>query len=112
MGTRSRLAHCGHAFHGMYQLITPTSPPARPTRSTPVGCSPGASGRARLARLITPLTKKRTAAIRPTSCRDSKKAACSWPMDDSASRPDSVSYTHLRAHETRHDIVCRLLLEK
>src|SRR5665648_1248984 len=24
----------------------------------------------------------------------------------------SVSYTHLRAHETRHDLVCRLLLEK
>src|SRR5450756_396885 len=24
----------------------------------------------------------------------------------------SVSYTHLRAHETRHDVVCRLLLEK
>src|SRR5450756_2733888 len=24
----------------------------------------------------------------------------------------TVSYTHLRAHETRHDIVCRLLLEK
>src|SRR5450759_2079258 len=23
-----------------------------------------------------------------------------------------LSYTHLRAHETRHDIVCRLLLEK
>src|SRR5665648_395347 len=23
-----------------------------------------------------------------------------------------VSYTHLRAHKTRHDIVCRLLLEK
>src|SRR5450756_2926462 len=22
---------------------------------------------------------------------------------------DAVSYTHLRAHETRHDIVCRLL---
>src|SRR5450759_1456574 len=27
-----------------------------------------------------------------------------------ASEP--VSYTHLRAHETRHDLVCRLLLEK
>src|SRR5428012_17050 len=27
-------------------------------------------------------------------------------------RIDSVSYTHLRAHETRHDLVCRLLLEK
>src|SRR5450756_330804 len=27
-------------------------------------------------------------------------------------RPAPVSYTHLRAHETRHDLVCRLLLEK
>src|SRR5659263_139938 len=27
----------------------------------------------------------------------------------SSSQP--VSYTHLRAHETRHDLVCRLLLE-
>src|SRR5450756_2896063 len=26
--------------------------------------------------------------------------------------PGTVSYTHLRAHETRHDLVCRLLLEK
>src|SRR5665648_1236589 len=26
--------------------------------------------------------------------------------------PRPVSYTHLRAHETRHDLVCRLLLEK
>ena len=26
--------------------------------------------------------------------------------------PAAVSYTHLRAHETRHDLVCRLLLEK
>ena len=25
---------------------------------------------------------------------------------------DSVSYTHLRAHETEADLVCRLLLEK
>src|SRR5450759_5772984 len=27
-------------------------------------------------------------------------------------RSYAVSYTHLRAHETRHDLVCRLLLEK
>src|SRR5450756_229100 len=27
-------------------------------------------------------------------------------------RVAAVSYTHLRAHETRHDLVCRLLLEK
>ena len=25
---------------------------------------------------------------------------------------DAVSYTHLRAHETEADLVCRLLLEK
>src|SRR5665648_227540 len=29
-----------------------------------------------------------------------------WPTSG------AVSYTHLRAHETRHDLVCRLLLEK
>src|SRR5659263_405848 len=29
-----------------------------------------------------------------------------------AGRSGAVSYTHLRAHETRHDLVCRLLLEK
>src|SRR5665648_955728 len=28
------------------------------------------------------------------------------------SKYGAVSYTHLRAHETRHDLVCRLLLEK
>src|SRR5450756_166573 len=28
-----------------------------------------------------------------------------------ASTTEPVSYTHLRAHETRHDLVCRLLLE-
>ncbi|WDT36862.1 hypothetical protein PVA38_11765 [Streptococcus pneumoniae D39] len=27
-------------------------------------------------------------------------------------REDAVSYTHLRAHETVLDLVCRLLLEK
>src|SRR5450756_2689879 len=45
------------------------------------------------------------------------------PIPDSNGRPEhlllmiedvttAVSYTHLRAHETRHDLVCRLLLEK
>src|SRR5450759_5884691 len=32
--------------------------------------------------------------------------------DQTALGPKTVSYTHLRAHETRHDLVCRLLLEK
>ena len=26
--------------------------------------------------------------------------------------PTPVSYTHLRAHETRHELICHLLLEK
>src|SRR5450756_2566572 len=40
-----------------------------------------------------------------------------WPPDCSVAEDASqypakpVSYTHLRAHETRHDLVCRLLLE-
>src|SRR5450759_3536161 len=37
------------------------------------------------------------------------------PSGDSGTqhrRTRPVSYTHLRAHETRHDLVCRLLLEK
>ena len=32
-----------------------------------------------------------------------------WILKD---RPNAVSYTHLRAHETSQDLVCRLLLEK
>src|SRR5450756_3009335 len=34
------------------------------------------------------------------------------PRRTATSGLTSVSYTHLRAHETRHDLVCRLLLEK
>src|SRR5450759_4921848 len=33
-----------------------------------------------------------------------------WRWENFVDAP--VSYTHLRAHETRHDLVCRLLLEK
>src|SRR5450759_2822798 len=46
---------------------------------------------------------------RPPTGR-AKKPMKSTPND--ASMPEAVSYTHLRAHETRHDLVCRLLLEK
>ena len=42
---------------------------------------------------------------------------CSWPFGPAARglllyTPEAVSYTHLRAHETVLDLVCRLLLEK
>ena len=33
-------------------------------------------------------------------------------IDINAQNKDSVSYTHLRAHETPEHLVCRLLLEK
>src|SRR5450756_3135234 len=42
------------------------------------------------------------------------RASCggSWPHVARIEQSPPVSYTHLRAHETRHDLVCRLLLEK
>ena len=39
-------------------------------------------------------------------------ASLEQPLSDLHLREEPVSYTHLRAHETRHDLVCRLLLEK
>src|SRR5450756_3053976 len=35
-----------------------------------------------------------------------------WVRRDDGEGHTPVSYTHLRAHETRHDLVCRLLLDK
>ena len=35
-----------------------------------------------------------------------------YANDAEINKPTAVSYTHLRAHETREDLVCRLLLEK
>ena len=37
---------------------------------------------------------------------------CDDLLPDSGSEYHAVSYTHLRAHETVLDLVCRLLLEK
>src|SRR5450756_2719867 len=60
-------------------------------------------------------------AASPVSC-NRLSLSCTIPASDeglyicgsapSAEGSQSVSYTHLRAHETRHDLVCRLLLEK
>src|SRR5665811_2483047 len=35
-----------------------------------------------------------------------------WSGSGARNSPGTVSYTHLRAHETVLDLVCRLLLEK
>src|SRR5450756_1977416 len=43
----------------------------------------------------------------------SRPGVVAWPAFHKAiglRGPKAVSYTHLRAHETRHDLVCRLLL--
>src|SRR5450756_322412 len=47
-------------------------------------------------------------------CSSSHSSSGDWRASgsDRTSHVASVSYTHLRAHETRHDLVCRLLLEK
>src|SRR5450756_2935585 len=47
--------------------------------------------------------------VQEHGCRSSHIPASSGTAMSSS---DTVSYTHLRAHETRHDLVCRLLLEK
>src|SRR5450756_1994397 len=49
--------------------------------------------------------------LRPHRGRHAHEASRRDPATHWASTV-SVSYTHLRAHETRHDLVCRLLLEK
>ena len=46
---------------------------------------------------------------------DSWVISVQWHPEDTAARDPQqqpVSYTHLRAHETVLDLVCRLLLEK
>src|SRR5450756_2961773 len=44
--------------------------------------------------------------------RTTRRAPRRDAITPSARSAATVSYTHLRAHETRHDLVCRLLLEK
>src|SRR5665811_481136 len=78
-----------------------------------------------LSGLIGPLS------VRHTRCEDHRISPVHWPVRECQVRqtglapapgsthrtpqprsPRSVSYTHLRAHETVLDLVCRLLLEK
>src|SRR5450759_5426340 len=43
-----------------------------------------------------------------TTGPDGRQVESRVPIDRLAVGDESVSYTHLRAHETRHDLVCRL----
>ena len=50
---------------------------------------------------------------RGIGCRDlAAQAADGTGREEEVALPRPVSYTHLRAHETVLDLVCRLLLEK
>ena len=89
--------------------LTPTGQPGAAVAAT------GAQGRA-TPRGTTPRSPMRgpssTSSPMPTSPRTTSSAASrSWPSR-AAANGGSVSYTHLRAHETVLDLVCRLLLEK
>ena len=46
--------------------------------------------------------------VKPRACSSLAKEALTMPLP----KLEAVSYTHLRAHETVLDLVCRLLLEK
>ena len=50
--------------------------------------------------------------ISPDMKKETIKAQTVIARSNIQRRIGAVSYTHLRAHETREDLVCRLLLEK
>ena len=63
----------------------------------------------------TQLMARRGSGIRNVACRCTKTRQARVPRRGSrcgVPDPRAVSYTHLRAHETVLDLVCRLLLEK
>eukprot|EP00825_Cyclidium_porcatum_P014163 TRINITY_DN17569_c0_g2_i1.p6 TRINITY_DN17569_c0_g2~~TRINITY_DN17569_c0_g2_i1.p6 ORF type:complete len:105 (-),score=6.70 TRINITY_DN17569_c0_g2_i1:20-334(-) len=64
--------------------------------------------------LVYPLLPNPGAGVSPGIDRLPVRRPCPilWAQNPHVLCVDTVSYTHLRAHETRHDLVCRLLLEK
>src|SRR5674476_1572805 len=87
---------------------SPKSPegPTWSSHRAPLDALPGLCGRRLLAR-------SRTAgSITSTTTSAERSTGVSSPEALSAGTHDPVSYTHLRAHETGRNLVCRLLLEK
>ncbi|WP_460379411.1 hypothetical protein, partial [Staphylococcus aureus] len=56
----------------------------------------------------------RSTRVRSSAASDVYKRQMKWSITQSSIGfgSNAVSYTHLRAHETCADLVCRLLLEK
>ena len=73
----------------------------------------GATVRLYLERYVPPtgdLNQETQAALHVLKCIADKVAEITTTLD--RTKPTAVSYTHLRAHETKANLVCRLLLEK
>src|SRR5660398_197486 len=98
-----------------YATYTPQPPHSLTTPRTPLVFIHGASGDHRhfqpqlqnLGNLI---------CVSAWTCRDTGSLPDphrrQWVDTPTQWGPGSVSYTHLRAHETKANLVCRLLLEK
>src|SRR5450759_5856858 len=106
----ARQAACGETESGLpCTSCTRKAPPQLLNRS-PSGNYPGFAGR--------PRSRRRwrdefihSASIRRQSNQPAGLGAKARHDCRRHAAIESVSYTHLRAHETRHDLVCRLLLE-
>src|SRR5660398_226066 len=119
--------------------ISPRELPFPPSAKPPVGTSSGVSGRSPGMSLVASATgispSKSTPSLSPSDCcsKSTPPTSSSWTppgrkqlqarTDDTTANPrksehtpvcqiQPVSYTHLRAHETKANLVCRLLLEK
>src|SRR5664280_1491500 len=101
------------------RLIPDTVAPPRPTLVTPRRWGCGENSRTFKLTLTTPV---KTASAPTTTGSPATHSDCIWlPISTIPSKsrrsfhgsptccPSSVSYTHLRAHETVLDLVCRLL---
>src|SRR5660397_280686 len=69
-------------------------------------------GSVRVFRGATSFRTRSTSISAPPPGNESNPAACSRMRVSLTVSPLPVSYTHLRAHETKANLVCRLLLEK
>src|SRR5450759_2544935 len=94
-------------FHFSKSALTNAAPSSGvvPRGSAPTFANAALSSGLFNAFLIAVLSFVLMSAVTPTGVNTVSQRSTLKPL-----RP--VSYTHLRAHETRHDLVCRLLLEK
>src|SRR5450759_655031 len=121
-GTRSAPSALSTLFHGVVRISSTAAETDVPTRSNknraevrPVRVMTNPSGR--WASAGPGMTKRAGRAIIAVKNGSNSQTRLTKKDMGTAERQARISvrtysYTHLRAHETRHDLVCRLLLEK